>query len=367
MADVPTRTRPGIRWASAGAALALLAACSEAPPEVVEKPRPIKTFVVSEAAGGTLRKYTGVIEASTTAALSFPIGGTVQEVLFSVGDTVAQGDILARLDSEPVDLEVQAAEADLQRALADLAAKQGDLDRQKTLFDKDWVAAAAVEKAQAAYDSAVSGVDYARSRVALAKRNLDKAVMVAPYDGVIAERLVEPFQDVAAGQKLFSLNAVGTLQAAFSVPETAINRVALGEAVSIEVPSSPTALDGRITEIASTASSGNAYLVKASLVDPTDQVRPGMTATVTATDVTSTGEEGYFVPLSAITAGDGGMAGSVFKYDAAAGVVRKQPITATGVQDNLVVVSQGVAPGDVIASAGVSFLMDGESVLPLSE
>jgi hypothetical protein len=137
--------------------------------------------------------------------------------------------------------------------------------------------------------------------------------------------------------------------------------------VTIEVASRQATVDGRITEIASIATSGNAYGVKASLLDPSDQLRPGMTAVVTAADVTSTSEEGYFVPLSAIAPGDGAMVGSVFKYDAAAGVVRKEPIVAAGVRDNLVIVSQGVTPGDVIASAGVSFLMDGQAVLPLTE
>jgi hypothetical protein len=137
--------------------------------------------------------------------------------------------------------------------------------------------------------------------------------------------------------------------------------------VTIEIASLQAPVDGRITEIASTAAGGNAYPVKASLLDPTDQIRPGMTAVVTAADVTATTDEGYFVPLSAIAPGSGQMAGRVFKYDAETGVVREQPIVATGVQDNLVVVSQGVQPGDVIASAGVSFLMDGQAVLPLSE
>jgi RND family efflux transporter MFP subunit len=349
------------------ATVLLVTACSEAPPEAVEQPRPIKTFTVSDAAGTTSRRYTGVIEAATTASLSFPIGGTVSEVLVSVGESVSQGDVLARLDSEPLDLEVQAAEADLQRALADLTAKQGDLDRQQSLFDKDWVAAAAVEKARAAYETAVSSVDYARSRVALAKRNLDKTVLSAPYDGVVAERLVDPFQDVAGGQKLFSVHAVGTLQVAFAVPETGINRVALGEPIKVEVASLQATIDGRITEIASTATTGNAYSIKGSLLDPSDQVRPGMTAVVIAADAAANTDEGYFVPLSAIAPGEGELVGTVFKYDSDAGVVRQQPIVANGVQDNLVVVTEGVSPGDVIASAGVSFLMDGQPVLPLQE
>lgn len=347
--------------------LVLLAGCGDAPEPVVEQPRPIRTFTVADTVGGMVRKFTGVIEASTTTALSFPIGGTVEEVLVAVGDEVKRGDALARLDAEPVELDVQAADADLQRALADETAKEADLDRQQQLFDKDWVAAAAVEKAQAAYDSAVSQVNYARSRLALARRNLDNTAILAPFDGVVAERLVDPFQDVAGGQKLFSLNATGTLHAAFSIPESGIGDISIGQPASIEITSIGTIVEARITEVASSATSGNAFAAKASLLDPSDKIRPGMTALVSVAGGGPIGDVGYFIPLSAVAPGDAEMNGNVFKYDPEASVVRKTPIVGGGVRDNFVIVQDGLEPGDIIASAGVSFLVDGQSVSLLAE
>ena len=92
-----------------------------------------------------------------------------------------------------------------------------------------------------------------------------------------------------------------------------------------------------------------------------------MTAEISITDAADGPDSGYFVPLSSIVASDEEYIGAVFKYDAGEGVVRRTPIRAAGVRENLVIVQEGVAPGDIVASAGVSFLMDGQRVRLLQE
>jgi len=90
-----------------------------------------------------------------------------------------------------------------------------------------------------------------------------------------------------------------------------------------------------------------------------------MSAEVAITDSSDGPEAGYFVPLSAIAPGDSEYVGSVFKYEN--GQVKKSAIRASGVRDNLIIVQEGVAPGDIIASAGVAFLLDGQAVRLLEE
>ncbi len=84
------------------------------------------------------------------------------------------------------------------------------------------------------------------------------------------------------------------------------------------------------------------------------------------------GKSGFLLPLSAL-APEGGKelqgAGTVFLYDSVSSTVKKHAITVGGVRDNRLVVTEGVAAGDVVASAGVSYLVDGQKVklLPLEE
>ena len=73
------------------------------------------------------------------------------------------------------------------------------------------------------------------------------------------------------------------------------------------------------------------------------------------------------MPVSAIAAGDGPGQGFVFVFDQESSTVKKMAISAKGVQDNRVNITEGVAPGDVIAVAGVSFLRDGQQVKLMSQ
>ena len=61
--------------------------------------------------------------------------------------------------------------------------------------------------------------------------------------------------------------------------------------------------------------------------------------------------------------------GTVFRYDEASSTVKKRVITVGGIRENRLVVVDGVTPGDILASAGVSYLSDGEQVklLPLEQ
>ena len=68
------------------------------------------------------------------------------------------------------------------------------------------------------------------------------------------------------------------------------------------------------------------------------------------------------MPVSAIAAGDEPGKGYVFKFDEASSTVKRTPIVGEGVEDNRINITEGVAPGDVIAVAGVSFLRDGQQV-----
>jgi len=84
------------------------------------------------------------------------------------------------------------------------------------------------------------------------------------------------------------------------------------------------------------------------------------------------GGSGFLLPLS-VLAPEGGKelqsTGTVFLYDSATSTVKKHTVTVGGVRDNRLVVTEGIAAGDMVASAGVSYLVDGQKVklLPLEE
>ena len=340
-----------------------LAACGEEPPEVSETVRPIRTFTVTEVASGQARRFSGTIEASESSSLSFQVGGNVLEVRVDQGEQVTAAQVLAVLDPEPFELDVKAAEAELQQARALVSQKLADFERQRTLYEQGWVARARFDTAERDYTSAQSKVGFAVARLNLAQRDLRNATLTAPFDGFISRRSIDPFVEVRAGQELFQLDAEGGFEAAFGVPETLIDQVVLGMAALVDIPQLVEPVEARITEIGSAAGAGNTFPVQAALLDTPARIRAGMTAEVSLLLTRENEIGGYLVPLSALAPGDGDRQGFVFVYDPATSTVNRTPVEATfGPQQGNAIAVTGITAGDILASAGVNFLVDGQRV-----
>ncbi len=345
-----------------------LSACSEEPPEVVEKIRAIKTITVADRGSGQLNRFPGLIEAVDTSVLSFEVPGNTREVNVNIGDRVTKGQRLATLDESKFQLNVEAAEAEVGRAKAVLAEKQNNYDRQNTLYKKEWVSKAALDQAVAARDSAANEVAYANSKLNLARRDLDKTVLLAPFDGVIATKFVDPFQEVARGEKIFEIYIEGAMEVVLNVPETKIGEIYQGLPADVTFPADNIeSLAGRVSEVGSVASEANAFPVKLILANPPSSVLPGMTAEASLVLGSEGSDSSFLVPFSAIAPGDDPGRGYIFVFDPATSTVNRTAVKGKGVRDNRVMIFEGIEAGDVIAIAGVSFLRDGQQVKLTSE
>ncbi len=350
--------------------LGVLAGCDSEPErDAAERIRAIKPYYVSEPAGGDVRRYYGTIASSATSALSFALSGTVATVAVNQGERVAAGQVLATLDAKPFKLNVQAARSQRASVQAKFANQKGELDRKRQLFDKGWVTKAALDQAVAAFDAAEGDLNLARSRLGSAERDLSNTRLTAPFDGVVARRDVEPFEEVSTGQAILLINSEGALEVDLSIPDSVISRLSIGAPVLVKVSTvAGCGCTGRITEIGAAADSANAVPVKVALLDSRPGLLPGMSAEMSV--VLSGGREarGFLVPLTAIAPGDETARGYLFKYDVDAGVFRKVPVRGgEGTSENLIEIVEGVAAGDIIAAAGVSFLRDGQRVKLLGQ
>ncbi|HYN38730.1 MAG TPA: efflux RND transporter periplasmic adaptor subunit, partial [Rhodospirillales bacterium] len=204
--------------------------------------------------------------------------------------------------------------------------------------------------------------DVAQARLDLARRDLRNATLAAPFGGSIAARMVDPFVQVQAGQELFRMDAAGGRQASIGVPETAIGQVVVGMPATVALPQLGEPVRARVSEIGSAASAGNAFPVKLALIDPPAAIRPGMTAEVTLLLSQDAAKANYFIPISAITAGVRANEGFVFVYDPASSTVRRTLVQASGSLTSDRVAVTGLAIGDIVATAGVNFLRDGQRV-----
>ena len=355
-----TQTFKRITWLLCIAVV--LTACKEET-EVSKIIRPIETMTIGEQAAGQIAKYSGIVAAVESSGLSFEVRGQVDFVGVDIGDSVSKGQVLAVLDPEPYQLEVNAAEAELVTANDNVAKTQAEYERQKRLFEQGAGAENLMEVTEFEYKSALSAVDFQTAKLDQANRNLRNTKLPSPYDGVIAWRSVEPNEEVLAGQKIFEINAVGKLEVQLAIPEVSVHLLNIDDPVQVTFPTLPgEPATGRISDIGGAAVTANAFPVKVELIDPHEQVKPGMTAEASLKLQDEDPGAGYLIPMQALSPAPETNRGFVFVFDPDSSTVRKTTVRFSGAGQNRVIVEEGLGAGDVIAVAGVSFLADGMEV-----
>ena len=349
--------------AGAAAILLALTACEEPAPVDKNVIRAIKWTTLTNGIAEQERRIAGVIEPVEVTALSFEVGGRIEKLYVRLGDRVRAGDVLAELDQEPFRLHVRNAEAEVAMAHAIYKEEVQNLERQRTLFKKGWIAKARLDTAVAGHDAAKSRMGARRAQLDLRQRDLKLAALQAPFDGVISKKAIEAFEEVAAGQTIFELSGERDLKVALRVPPTLINRIGHGQQVAVHFPSETgLVVAGVVTEIGSRAEEANAFPVTVALRKPSARLRAGMSA-----DVVFTFENGapshrsLMVPMGAILSGEG-QAYRVFRFDKNSSTVHSVPVEIEDLHDNQVQIAGDLRPGDIIATAGVEFLTDGQEV-----
>jgi RND family efflux transporter MFP subunit len=339
-----------------------LTACKEKT-EIIDEVRAIKTMTVSEQATEQIRKLSGLVAAVDSSGLSFQVGGQVESVEVDIGDRVKKNQVLAVLDPEPYQLEVDAVEAELVKARANVVNTKSEYDRQQRVYEQGAGAKSDLDSAEYNYRAARSAVYYQIARLDQANRNLRKTKLLSPYDGTIAWRAVNPHEEVKVGQKVFEIDAKGAMEVQLAVPETTIDRIHIDDPATITFSTLPgESARGRISFIGSAAVKANAFPVKVELIDPNEKVKPGMTAEANLSMKDENQQPGYLVPLQALLPAPEANLGYAFVYDPETSTVKKTAVRSRGTENKKAIVYEGLAAGDIIAVAGVSFLADGMKV-----
>nr|WP_298380856.1 efflux RND transporter periplasmic adaptor subunit [uncultured Halomonas sp.] len=330
-------------------------------------PRPIAWTIVERSDRPIVRTLPGVLRAIQRAELGFEVGGRVETVQMKIGEHFEPGEVLATLESNTYQLVLGERRGELNEALAALMEAESDYARHRKLYAKDWVSKAAFDQALSARDSARSRVDMARARVSIAEDDLADTVLKAPYAGSVARRLIEPSQQIAAGQTAIEVQGNGGgLEVVASVPETFVDRLELGSRHPVAFPVRPNIdLVGTLREIGTRAVDGNAFPVTLSLKDAPKALRSGLTAEVAlhlSTDTSA--HDSMTIPVTAYLSGTDDET-TAFVYDDATGRLSQRNILIAEFTDDHALVSDGLTPGEIIATKGLAFLQDGQAVTRL--
>ncbi|KQU77092.1 MULTISPECIES: efflux RND transporter periplasmic adaptor subunit [unclassified Rhizobacter] len=342
---------------------AVLAACSKTEP-AAEPVRAVRTLTITNGAAGGTREYAAEIKARTESKLGFRVGGKITRRSANVGDTVKAGQVLAQLDPQDLKLAQESARAALAAAQTNLELANADYKRYKDLRDQGFISSAELERRDTALKSAQAQFDQARAQAGVQGNQAAYAALVADANGVITGVDAEPGMVVAAGTPVVRLAQDGPRDVVFSVPEDHVGDLrALARkpgALKVRLWGSNEAVSASIREVAAAADAATrTFQIKADIGEL--PARLGQTATVLIELPQQSGV--VRLPLSAVTELQGRT--SVWLVDKnAQGVlsVKAQPIQVGGADGNTVVVAGGLAPGQVVVTAGVHVLSPGQQV-----
>ena len=344
------------------AGVTALAACSktETAPDPV---RAVRTLTVSSQTAGGAYEYAGEVKPRTESRLSFRVGGKMLKRAVDLGDTVKAGQVLAQLDPQDLRLGQDAARAAVAMAQAGYDQNSADFKRYKDLHDQGFIGPAELDRRDMALKTARAQLDQAKAQSSVQGNQASYAALLADAGGVITGIDVEPGMVVAAGTPVLRLAHDGPRDVVFSVPEDKVNLVKAMAAqpgrfkVRMWGADAP-ALPATIREISAAADPvTRTFLIKAD-VGSASGMRLGQTATVSMELPQVTGVTK--LPLSALREDQG--KSTVWLVDRGNMTVRSQVVTLAGADGNEAVISAGLAPGQVVVTAGVHVLNPGQKV-----
>ncbi len=345
-------------------AVAALAACSKTEP-APDPVRAVRTITVASQTAGGAYEYAGEVKARTESRLSFRVGGKMLKRLVDLGDAVKAGQLLAQLDAQDLRLGQDAARASVAAAQAGYDQNAADFKRYKDLADKGFIGPAELDRREMAMKTARAQLDQAKAQSSVQGNQAGYASLLADANGVITGVDLEPGMVASSGTPVLRLAHDGPRDVVFAVPE---DKVGLVKALAAQSGRFKVRLWGAageplpatIREIAAAADPvTRTFLVKADIGSTAaNNVRLGQTATVLMELPQTTGVTK--LPLSALREEQGRSA--VWLVDRASMTVRSQDVKLAGAEGNDAVITAGLAPGQVVVTAGVHVLSPGQKV-----
>jgi RND family efflux transporter MFP subunit len=185
---------------------------------------------------GSTSAFDAVVEAVRQTVVAAQVPGAVVQLGVKVGDRVAAGQVLLRLDARAADQNAAAGDAQVQaaRAALDLASK--DLERQRQLFQQNYISRAALERAEAEFRSTQAQVNAQLAQSGAARTQSGFYVVRAPFAGVVSEVPVALGDMAMPGRALLTLYDPTALRVTAAVPQSISTGLEAGALPRIEFP-----------------------------------------------------------------------------------------------------------------------------------
>ncbi len=169
----------------------------------------------------------GTVQASFTVGIRPQVDGKLEQVLFKEGEQVRKGAVLAKIDPRLYQASLEQAKARKAQDEAMLVSAQKDLVRSRTLVDKNFQTQQVVDQQQAKVEQLIASIDADKAAIDTAQTNLDYTSVVAPSDGRMGVRMIDPGNIVHASdsQPIATLTLTKPSAVMFTMSARSLNDV----------------------------------------------------------------------------------------------------------------------------------------------
>ena len=320
-------------------------------PDAETPPKPVKLMTLSSEPVTVRRQFFGQVAARQTVDLAFQVPGKLEVLNAEEGTRKPEGAEIAQLDLSGYERAVAEAETNFEKA-------QRDAERLESLRGQ------AVSEVQV--QDAQTQLRLAEIALNSAREDLEHATLRAPFDALIAKRLVANFQTVQAGTPVVRLHDVSEIRVDIQVPEVLFRQAGADDDVAFyaELPG-----EGRRYELAlrefetETSATGQTYTITLAFTqNPGAFVFPGASVTV-YTAVSGPEQTGVILPETALVYDPEGNAEVMVFED---GKVTSRAVEIEVHEDSRIYMTEGPADGTQIVETGAAQLRDGQSARPFT-
>lgn len=270
----------------------------------------------------------GTVASEQKINISARIPAHITDVLVSAGDAVKKGQLLLTLDDREIREQLAAAEAQLKQA-------ETEYERAKQLFEKNATTQQALTAAESAYYAAKARVDQVRVMLTYTQ-------VTSPIDGIVTERRVEAGDLASPGMLLTAVYDPQRMRLEAPVPLRLVERLSLGQEVTVALDRPQRIAKGRVTEIVSEADPATrTQLVKIHLEEVQGDVLPG---TFGRLWIEEAPRPAIYIPIEAVRSlGQLNMVSLVISNRVVRRLVKTGPV-----RDGEVEILAGLSDGDVV-------------------
>lgn len=336
-----------------GIKVAQIATMIKAGKTFVPPPEAVTTAKAEQTNWPAIRPAIGSLVAIRGVTLSAELTGTVREILFENGASVAKGAVLVRLDTST-------EQAQLQSARADAALAKINFERARKLRQTG-------ANTQSEYDTAAARATQADAAVASLEATIAKKTIRAPFDGRTAIRQVELGQVLSPGNPIVSLQTVTPMYAEFSLPQQSIAFLKVDQKVRVRNDIFPDATwEGKVSVINPEVDTVTRNVrVRATLDNRDGRLTPG--AYVNVEVLSDESRPVIIIPATSMLYAPYG--DSVYTVEESKGhdgkttlIARQKFIRLGERRGDYVAVVSGLSPGETVVSSGAFKVRNGMPV-----